>query len=313
MEVFPGLTDLAVLRSEPGRQLYRAQHSGLARPVAVQALSMPMANDESVKRFEQTCARVHDLTGDPTIAPVHAWGLTEDGRPYVVTDFVEDGSLADRVREAGPLPVADVLKIGITVAGALAAAHEHQAAHGDVRPNYLLVAPSGEPMLGGFGFSVLAADPASGAPLPAHAAPEIVDGRPGDAVSDLYSLGSTLLTLLTGCGPEAALVDCLNRADELAGPSPALLPLERTAGPLPQGVVDMLTRIRPRIRRGDPRTPVAPHSSCVPPRRRWACRYPSRGAASSPPSPHGGGNADDAGRIIEPQLTVLSTHGTSPP
>ena len=126
---------------------------------------------------------VHDLTGDPRIVPVHAWGLTQDGMPYVVTDLIEGGSLADRVRETGPLPVADTLWIGVIVAGALAAAHEHQAVHGDVRPDHILVAPSGEPVLGGFGLSALTADPASGAPLPAHAAPEIVDGRSGNAMS----------------------------------------------------------------------------------------------------------------------------------
>ena len=191
------------------------------------------------------------------------------------------------------------------VAGALAAAHEHQAVHGDVRPNYLLVAPSGEPVLGGFGLSALAADPASGAPLPAHAAPEIVDGRPGDAVSDLYSLGSTLLTLLTGCGPEAALVDCLNRADELAGPSAALLPLGADGRPLPQGVVDMLARMTatdPQGRPADARCAALVLRATA---QEMGLSIPEPGTASSPPSPHGGGNADDAGRIIEPQLTVL--------
>ncbi|MGZ4617274.1 MAG: protein kinase domain-containing protein, partial [Frankiaceae bacterium] len=238
VELFPDLTDLAALHSEPGRQLYRAYHLGLDRPVGVEALSTPLADNESLQRFEQTCARVHGLTGDPHIVPVHAWGLTQGGRPYVVTDLLEGGSLADRVRETGPLPVADALRIGVVVAGALAVAHEHHAVHGDVRLSHLLVAPSGEPVLGGFGLSALAADPASGAPLPAHAAPEIVEGRSGQAASDLYSLGSTLLALLTGCGPEAALVECLNRADEPAG-RPAL-PLGADGRPLPEGVVGML-------------------------------------------------------------------------
>ena len=127
------------------------------------------------------------------------------------------------------------------VAGALAAAHEHHVVHGDVRPGHLLVAPSGEPVLGGFGLSALAADPASGAPLPAHAAPEIVEGRSGQAASDLYSLGSTLVTLLTGYGPEAALVDFLNRADEPAGRS--ALPPGADGRPLPEGVVGVLARM----------------------------------------------------------------------
>ena len=299
MERFPDLSDVEVLRSDPTGELYRAHYCGLDHPVAVQALATPVADDESVRRFEHACSGVHSLAGHPHIVPVHAWDLTGDGRPYVVTDLLDGGSLAGRVREAGPLPVVDVLHVGMVVADALASAHEQGAVHGDVRPDCILVAPSGEPALGGFGLSALAADPTSGAPLPAHAAPEVVDGGSGNAVSDLYSLGSTLLTLLTGCGPETALVDCLNRVSEPAGRDPSLLPPGADGERLPDCVVRMLARLTatdPEERPADARAAALVLRATA---EEMGLPIPEQLGALL----RAGEDDDDGYRSIEPQLT----------
>jgi Protein kinase domain len=122
-------------------------------------------------------------------------GVTADGRGFVVMELCPGGSLHDLLRESGPLPVGVVLDAGIAVADALAYAHERGVVHGDVTPRNVL-ATADSYVLGDFGGS---AERFSYR----HAAPAVLDGAAPTAADDVYSLGSTLFTVLTGRPPYA--------------------------------------------------------------------------------------------------------------
>src|ERR671920_175056 len=77
----------------------------------------------------------------PHIVVVHDSGEL-DGRPYIVTEFIEGETLRRRM-QTGPLAVPDVVEIGIQVAGALAAAHARGIVHRDIKPENVMVRPDG--------------------------------------------------------------------------------------------------------------------------------------------------------------------------
>ena len=104
-------------------------------------LKVVLVDDTATRaRFEReveiTAALGHQ---HPNIVDLLGTATTASGRPCLVLDFAEEGSLADRLRATGPLPVDDVVAIGEVIAGALAAAHREGVVHGDVKPQNVLV------------------------------------------------------------------------------------------------------------------------------------------------------------------------------
>ncbi len=98
-------------------QVYRAHDTRLDRKVALKFLSPELAADrDRVRRFHQE-ARAASSLNHPNIVVVHDFGELE-GRPYLVTELIEGETLRHRLRR-GPLPLRDVVEIGVQVAGAL--------------------------------------------------------------------------------------------------------------------------------------------------------------------------------------------------
>jgi serine/threonine protein kinase len=179
--------------------VYEAHQERPARTVAVKIMTVPVDAD-STRRFRRESELAGRLGRHPNIVTVFGAGTTSAGRPYVSMEFVGGGSLANRLAAHGPLPVADVLRIGVRIAGALATVHGAGMWHGDVKPENILVSTAGAPVLADFGLARLAVtDEVTLAALtPVHAAPEILDGAAPSAAADVYSLGSTLYELLAG-------------------------------------------------------------------------------------------------------------------
>ena len=139
------------------------------------------------------------LSGHPNIVTVFDAGFLDDGHPFLAMTYCEHGSLADRVRSTGPIPAAEVTRIGIKIAGALDAAHQLGVLHRDVKPENILITAFGEPALADFGISTArGAATVTTAYTPTHAAPEVLLGKPADMRTDAYNLGSTLYQLLRG-------------------------------------------------------------------------------------------------------------------
>ncbi|QKW37392.1 protein kinase [Actinomadura sp. NAK00032] len=181
--------------------VYRAHQERLDRTVALKVLSVGAVDAAAMRRFQRECKITGRLSGHPNIVTVLDTGTTRAGRPYIAMEYFEHGALTDRLAAEGPLPVADVLRIGVKTAGALAATHETDVLHRDVKPQNVLLSRYGEPALADFGIARLVDSfdaTHTQAFTPNHAAPEVLEGRPPGVGADVYSLGSTLYQLLAG-------------------------------------------------------------------------------------------------------------------
>src|SRR5438094_1426372 len=129
-------------------------------------------------------------------------------RPYVALGYVEGESLRDVLRRRGRLPVDEALAIARQIADALAYCHAHGVVHRDLKPENVILAAAGRPVLIDFGsvlldgarrltFSGLSGELGT----PEYMAPEQVQGKRGDARTDVYALGTLLYELLTGQPP----------------------------------------------------------------------------------------------------------------
>jgi uncharacterized protein YkwD len=144
------------------------------------------------------------LSSHPNIVTIFDAGVTEDGKPYLVMEYMPDGTLDDRLEQEGPRPWEDVVDVGVKLAGALETAHEAGVLHRDVKPANVLCSPFGEPCLSDFGLARFGGQAKTTGVVTAtllHAPPEILGGQPATPRSDVYSLASSLFTLLEGEAP----------------------------------------------------------------------------------------------------------------
>ena len=199
-------------------EVYRAKDTRLDRSVALKVLSEHLAASEEVRsRFEREAKAISSLQ-HPNICTLHDVGR-EGEIDYLVMELLEGESLADRIAR-GPLPIEEVLRLGIQIADALEKAHGAGIVHRDLKPGNVFVTERGVKLLD-FGLAKLhAATPESSltqmgrlpteqhaAPLTSagmilgtfqYMAPEQLEGREADARSDLFALGCVLYEMATG-------------------------------------------------------------------------------------------------------------------
>src|SRR5215510_14709007 len=126
-------------------EVYRARDSRLDRIVAVKILSAHLAqNHEMRQRFEREARAVSSLSHS-NICALYDVGH-EDGIDYLVMEFVDGESLADRLSK-GPLPLDQVLKYSIQIADALDKAHRNGIVHRDLKPANIMITKSGAKLL----------------------------------------------------------------------------------------------------------------------------------------------------------------------
>jgi len=195
--------------------VYRAFQPAYERVVAVKLVDRESTADAEAGASEVRA--MGRLSGHPNIVTVHEAGITAAGDLFIIMEYLQLGSLADKLRSEGPLAWEDVCGWGVKLCGALDAAHRSGIVHRDVKPANVLLSAYGEPKLGDFGIAKIAGATATEAGLVAsvnHAAPELFDGAAPSAVTDVYSLASTLATLLLGRAPYAAPGDSVVAAIE---------------------------------------------------------------------------------------------------
>jgi serine/threonine protein kinase len=191
--------------------VYRATCTKLNRPAAVKFLSSQLADVDARRRFQREAQTASSLN-HPHIVTVYDTGDYQD-RQYLVTEFVDGGTLREWARE--PHDWRQVVELLVGVADGLAAAHEAQIVHRDIKPANILVARNGYAKLADFGLAKLA--DAGGRPEDLRGAgftrtgavigtieymsPEQAAGRPLDARSDVFSFGAVLYELLAGRQP----------------------------------------------------------------------------------------------------------------
>lgn len=190
--------------------VFRAWDTNLHRTVAVKVLSMRQAGDvESQRRF-QIEARSAARLDHPNIARAHYVG-EDRGLQYIVFEYIHGTNLRDLVYEKGPLPVADVLNVGLQIAGALTHSWEREVVHRDIKPSNILIAHDGLAKLVDMGLARIEYlgqadhdETATGVTLGTfdYISPEQArNPRDADIRSDIYSLGCTLFFMLTGRAP----------------------------------------------------------------------------------------------------------------
>jgi len=193
--------------------VYRATDTKLNRPVAIKLLSYELADVAARQRFQRE-AQLASSLNHPHILTVYDAGEYQ-GRQYLVTEFVDGGTLRDWIK-AEKRSVRQIVDLLAGVADGLAAAHEAKITHRDIKPANILVAKSGYAKLADFGLAKLLekANPdatrtiAEGRTQPgmvvgtiAYMSPEQASGQNLDGRSDIFSFGVVLYEMLTGGRP----------------------------------------------------------------------------------------------------------------
>ncbi len=196
------LADLQLIAHGGFSVVYAATNTQFDRRVAVKVLNR-LTSDADRRRFERECKIMGRLSDHPHVINVYSAGYTPDERPYIEMELIQGGTLAERVRNGGPLPWRDAARQMVAVANALAVAHEADILHRDIKPENILLAGD-EPRLTDFGIAYLRDSTGSASTQISaswlHSPPETFENR-RDERSDLYSLGSTLFTIIMGTPP----------------------------------------------------------------------------------------------------------------
>jgi eukaryotic-like serine/threonine-protein kinase len=207
-------------------EVYRSRDTRLGRDVAIKVLPLHLsANPDLKERFDREARAISSLN-HARICTLYDVGH-QDGVDFLVMEFLEGESLADRLRK-GPLPLKDVLRIGVDVCEALGAAHRLGIIHRDLKPGNVMLTKAGAKLMdfglakatsNGTGSGSASAPLLSGArtmsgaslsPLTTAGAivgtiqymsPEQIEGKEADARSDLFALGATLYEMASGKRP----------------------------------------------------------------------------------------------------------------
>jgi serine/threonine protein kinase len=209
-------------------EVYRARDSRLERDVAIKVLPANLSSDPSLRQRLEREARAISSLQHPHICVLHDIGH-QDGIDFLVMEYMEGETLANRLQK-GPLPVEQVLKIGIQIADALDKAHKRGIVHRDLKPGNVMLTNSGAKLMD-FGLakpSGFIANPDGGpgplfspssrtipvavtgadvSPLTVegtvvgtfqYMSPEQIEGKDVDARSDIFAFGAVLYEMVTG-------------------------------------------------------------------------------------------------------------------
>ena len=186
--------------------VWLGEHLFLRRQVTIKILHHDLSSDpEEMARFEREAIAAARLDHE-NIVRIHDVD-EEQGRPYIVNEYVDGEDLEEVIRKKSPLPVLRALHITRVVAKALEHSHAAGVVHRDIKPGNILIAKDGRIKITDFGLAREAGH--KEVPLedgtvlgtPFFASPEQISGMAADGRTDIYSLGVTLYTMLTGRRP----------------------------------------------------------------------------------------------------------------
>jgi Tol biopolymer transport system component/predicted Ser/Thr protein kinase len=199
-------------------EVYRARDARLERTVAVKVLPVHLSDNLGAKqRFEREARAISGLS-HPNICHLYDVG-SQDGIDFIVMEFLEGETLADRLRK-GPLPPEQVLKYGIEICEGLEKAHRSGVIHRDLKPGNIMLTKTGAKLMDfglakevnavsppSSGLTASLSSPVAGQPLTAqgtvvgtfqYISPEQLEGQEADTRSDIFALGAVLYEMATG-------------------------------------------------------------------------------------------------------------------
>ena len=197
--------------------VYRARDTRLDRSVAIKVLPEGLSDDPRLRERLAQEARSISALSHPNICALYDIGH-EEGIDYLVMEFIEGETLAERLSRSGALPLRQALAYGADIAAALDAAHRQGVIHRDLKPGNIMLARSGARLLDfGLARQVVGDSSAVGDQTAEHAtermpltdpgtvvgtllymSPEQAEGRPLDGRSDIFSFGAVLYEMLGG-------------------------------------------------------------------------------------------------------------------
>jgi Tol biopolymer transport system component len=191
--------------------VYLAHDTKLDRSVAIKSLPVEvMANPKARSRFSRE-ARLLASVNHPNIATIHEVIEEAEGVGYLVLEYVPGQTLAERIAKSG-LKLEESLSIALQIAEAVAAAHEHDVIHRDLKPGNIKITPEGKVKVLDFGLAKAVGgeaaeqqstvtEPGRVIGTPAYMSPEQARGQATDKRSDIWAFGCILYEMLTAAIP----------------------------------------------------------------------------------------------------------------
>lgn len=196
--------------------VYKARQKLLDRHVAIKVLDRELAKQQdAVKRFLQE-ARTLSKFDQENLVPIHDFGVTPDGQPFIVMDFLEGQTLENIIDKEGPLELSRALYLFLAASSGIAFAHENGIIHRDIKPgNFIVTADqygTEHVKLLDFGLAKLKQSAegyveklTQGDTMVIgtvdYMSPEHCQGLELDARTDVYSFGCVMYETLTGLEP----------------------------------------------------------------------------------------------------------------
>ena len=226
----PGLRVDRLLGEGGFGQVWRATSDVDQRRVAVKVLHLELVRSvDALTRFRRELEAIERLE-HPNVVGALGHGTLDDGRPYLVLEYVEGPSLREVIQARGPLPPAEVLAILEPLCEALATAHAAGLVHRDVKASNVMLEPvegGVRPVLLDFGLVKLVDDAGPGLTssrsmlgTPLAMAPEQMRGEAVDARTDVYALGLLAFHMLTGQPAYGSTPGVVQSYLQLHGPRP---------------------------------------------------------------------------------------------
>jgi eukaryotic-like serine/threonine-protein kinase len=236
--------------------VWEAWDERLERRVALKQLHrQPGASTAEAELANKRAMREARLTArlnHPHAVPVFDV-VEQEGQLWLIMQFISSITLAEVLKEGGPLQLAEAAQVGAEVASALAAAHALGIVHRDVKPGNILIADDGTALISDFGIAHALGDATLTTQglihgTPAYLAPEVARGGEADFASDVFSLGATVYSTVEGTPPfgtDENSIALLHRVASGQFPSP------QRSGALTPVILEMLStepEARPSMR-----------------------------------------------------------------